>query len=107
VGQYIADTHALVWHLTSVLVEMVYLSEKLKISRSLLDVVLGLPSGPRMSYAVVPLDVEVVRQVADIPREALPDPQDRIIAATARVWNLPIITRDRAIAGAAGVQTVW
>jgi PIN domain nuclease of toxin-antitoxin system len=40
---------------------------------------------------------------------ALPhgDPFDRVIAATAKVHKVPLLTRDRLIAGSGVIETVW
>lgn len=133
-AQYVADTHALVWHLTAspslspsakgiftradrgedrilipaiVIVEIIYLAEKLKVPSDLLSAVSSLTDDPARNYSIVPLDAAVARQVATIPRSAVPDPQDRIIAATARVLRLPLITKDAALTAAAGIMAVW
>ena len=57
------------------------------------------------SYRVVALDVDVVlaaESLYDIPERA-----DRLIAATARSLDLPLITRDREIGRVAGLEVVW
>ena len=41
-----------------------------------------------------------------IPREAVPDLPDRVIAATALPLGIPLVTRDGKIQ-ASGIQTVW
>jgi PIN domain nuclease of toxin-antitoxin system len=46
---------------------------------------------------IVPLDVEVVIALADLPATFHGDPADRLIVATARVHRLPLATHDRAI----------
>jgi PIN domain nuclease of toxin-antitoxin system len=46
---------------------------------------------------VLPLDVETVIAVDDLPKSFHGDPADRLIVATARVRRLPIATHDAAI----------
>jgi PIN domain nuclease of toxin-antitoxin system len=46
---------------------------------------------------VIPLDVAVVLALDKLPPSFHGDPADRIIVATARAWNLPLATHDRAI----------
>jgi len=43
----------------------------------------------------------------DIPRSAIPDMPDRIIAATARQLGRPLITRDTDIHNARVVSVIW
>jgi PIN domain nuclease of toxin-antitoxin system len=46
---------------------------------------------------VVPLDVEVVIALGDLPATFHGDPADRLIVATARAHRLPLATHDRAV----------
>ena len=46
---------------------------------------------------IVPLDVEVVIALADLPVTFHDDPADRLIVATARAHRLPLATHDRAV----------
>jgi predicted nucleic acid-binding protein len=55
---------------------------------------------------VAALDRDVAGALSDVPRDAVPDMPDRIIAATAVTLGLPLVTRDGKIAQS-GVQTVW
>ena len=50
------------------------------------------------------LDVAVARAVADFGLSAVPELADRIIAATARALNLPLLTTDPAIAASGLVK---
>jgi predicted nucleic acid-binding protein len=55
---------------------------------------------------VAPLDSAVAKAVGQIPRNAVPDMPDRIIAATAAHLGVPLVTRDRQIQ-ATGIRTIW
>jgi PIN domain nuclease of toxin-antitoxin system len=55
---------------------------------------------------VVPLDSAIAQTLHKIPRDAVPDMPDRIIAATAVYRAAPLVTRDARLR-AAGIQTVW
>ncbi len=133
-GQYITDTHGLLWHLTSdpqlslqaksvfvdtdkgnhrifipsiVLVEIIYLAEKKRIESRLVDQVFCLLEERPLNYSIAPLDIYTVRTLREIDRIEVPDMPDRIIAATARLLGLPLITRDTTIASVPGVMVVW
>jgi len=51
-------------------------------------------------------NTNVVEALSYIPREQVPDMPDRIIAATARYLDLPLISRDRKIQ-AANINIIW
>ncbi len=55
---------------------------------------------------VIPLDVSVVLALDELPESFHGDPADRIITATARAYDLPLATRDRAIRRSHAVQ-LW
>jgi predicted nucleic acid-binding protein len=52
------------------------------------------------------LTPEVAEAVAEVPRSAVPDMPDRIIAATALHLGLPLVSRDRLIQ-LSGIETIW
>lgn len=55
---------------------------------------------------VIPRNVPVVLAIDDLPPEFHGDPADRIIAATARTFDLPLATRDKAIRRS-GAARLW
>jgi PIN domain nuclease of toxin-antitoxin system len=132
-SDHVADTHALYWHVARsnrlsvtarevmrgadrgelrifvpgiVLVEMIYLVERGRVDRITVDRIFRLlESGG--NYIVASLDAETARALAEVPRSAVPDMPDRIIAATARQLDLPLITQDAAIHRSGAVSVVW
>ena len=54
-----------------------------------------------------PIDEYVADATTAIPRNVLADPWDRFIVATARVLDVPLVTRDRAIRDSGLVATIW
>jgi PIN domain nuclease of toxin-antitoxin system len=62
-----------------------------------LNQLLALPDTPDASIYVVPLDMKVARAVSDFGPAAVPELADRIVAATARALNLPLLTTDPTI----------
>jgi PIN domain nuclease of toxin-antitoxin system len=56
------------------------------------------------NYHVYPLDEEVVVECMNVK---LADPHDRIIAATAKLLNAKLITKDEKIRSSKIVETIW
>jgi len=133
-SRYVTDTHALIWHLTEspnlstkardifhntdaglhqiiipsiVLIEMVYLVEKGRISHSSFESILKLLDNTAGSYREIALNKETVKAIQSIPRSEIPDMPDRIIAATAYQLGLPLITRDEKIKKSGIVKVIW
>jgi PIN domain nuclease of toxin-antitoxin system len=131
VSAVVADTHALVWLLTAPerlsaaadaaferavsegiyfsaisLVELVYLVDKERLPRAVLDRVHGELQAVESPLRCAPLDCRVVTAVESIPRASVPDMPDRIIAATALALGLPLVTRDGRIR-ASSLRTIW
>jgi PIN domain nuclease of toxin-antitoxin system len=59
------------------------------------------------AFTVVPLDLPIIDKMALISRDVVPDPFDRIIAATALAIDLPLVTADERIHESLGDQAVW
>jgi len=53
-----------------------------------------------------PFTADIVDAMRQIPRDAVPDLPDRIVAATAAYFGVPVISRDGRIR-ASNVSTVW
>ncbi|MGE0884774.1 MAG: type II toxin-antitoxin system VapC family toxin [Blastocatellales bacterium] len=131
----VADTHAIIWYVDSptdlslaatsvmdaaandpsqriflsaiTLIEMQYLTEKGKIKSTILPKVLAELNDPKPIIEVVPIDRKVSDCLALIPRLTVPDMPDRIIAATALLLNLSLVTTDTKIQTLSNVVTVW
>jgi PIN domain nuclease of toxin-antitoxin system len=58
-------------------------------------------------FSVHPLDLDVHASMSQISRDDVPDPFDRIIAATALLEDLPLVTADQRIRDALGARAVW
>jgi PIN domain nuclease of toxin-antitoxin system len=56
---------------------------------------------------VIPIDADIARGANELPGDFPGDPADRLIVATARKFNLTILTSDRQIRDYAGAQTIW
>lgn len=56
---------------------------------------------------VLPVDREVVIESTFLPEDFNSDPADRLIAATARVHSLTLVTADERILGCASIKTIW
>ena len=129
----VTDTHAAIWYLfqpdrlsTSAreafnqattagdpiylsvisLIEVRYLVEKGKLPRIAFDRLSRELGRNDAAVVPVPINMEVAQAVGQIPRDIVPDMPDRIIAATALSFHVPLITRDQQIQ-ATSVQTIW
>ncbi len=89
-----------------VLVEAIYLMEKRRLSEEILNLILSEVRQPTSAYELASLDLPVVVALRKIARSAIPDLPDRIIAATALVHQVPVISRDRR-ARVQGIETIW
>ncbi len=132
-GGVILDTHTVIWYLSVPeklsqaalsaidtaceleaplyisaisLVEIIYLGEKRRISQEAATAIIEALTGD-IRFVIVPLDETVACTLASIPRDSIPDMPDRIIAATAKMVNAPLVTKDRLILAANIVATIW
>ena len=129
----VADTHVLVWYVAGrpltlpaqdaldgataagepiyvsaiSLLELVYLAESGRLTTVQVELVDEALHAEGSAFEVYPVDEDVARAVADIPRIEVPNPQDRLIAATARVLGVPLVTKDRALRHCEAVTTIW
>ena len=86
-----------------VFAEILYLSEKQRISTNLQEVKNLLQTN--LNFRESPLTqaiIETAAQITDIP-----ELHDRLISATARLMNLELITTDAKIQTSAFVNTIW
>jgi PIN domain nuclease of toxin-antitoxin system len=79
------------------LVELTYLVERGRVTRLAFYVVKQSLDDPDSALKLAPLDRTVADAIGRVPRAAVPDMPDRIIAATALVLGLPLVTRDARI----------
>ena len=88
---------------TMVLAEILYLSEKKRISLTFEQLLAYLNT--HADFVEMPLDQLVVRAAHEI--KDIPELHDRLIAATARIKAHPLITNDGIIQDSTFVTTVW
>ncbi|MFT4175657.1 MAG: type II toxin-antitoxin system VapC family toxin [Luteolibacter sp.] len=123
------DTHAVLWSLAGdsrlgkkaaqiiasssradlvisdlVLLEVSYLHAKGRIQDA--EGLEALLSKISENFRVVSISPEIAKLALDLK---LPhgDPFDRVIVATAKAHNVPLLTRDRAITDSGAVKTIW
>jgi len=129
----VTDTHALIWYLedspqlsasasqvfdrcdrgeitiyipTMCLIEIIYLQEKRRIAADLKTQLDEALLGGMSGLALFDLNAGVVEALAKIPREAVPDLPDRVIAATALYLGLPLISCDHRMP-LTGISLIW
>lgn len=88
------------------IVELIYLVEKGRIPLAQWDDLQRMLLRVDAPLRIWPLDEEVARSVALIPRTQVPDMPDRIIAATALHLRLPLVSRDPHMR-CCGIDVVW
>jgi len=98
----IADTQAAIW----------YLYSDSRLGRAASDFIeativggdhIGISS---IVLQEVPLDAGIVASMKEVARDEIPDLPDRIIAATAKYYGVPILSRDNQIRSSV-IKTVW
>lgn len=129
----VADTHALIWYLYDdkrlsakarrffdeiaergeqigfsaiSLIEIVYLIERERINSETLDRLIKATESDESVLVELPVDHNVANALKDVLRESVPDMPDRIIAATALGYGVPVISRDRKIQ-LSKLKTIW
>jgi PIN domain nuclease of toxin-antitoxin system len=87
------------------LAEIVYFVEKNRLPSSAYDDLKSALADPDYVVEEVPFTVEVVDAMHQVPRGEVPDMPDRIVAATAVYFGVPVISREGEIR-ASNLQTV-
>lgn len=59
------------------------------------------------AWEVLPITLPIVEESYSLPGRFHPDPADRIITATARLFNASVITSDKKMRDYAHVSTIW
>jgi len=84
------------------LMELMYLSEKQRINLNFQDTLIRIEQSA--SYSIVDLNVEVLKVAASVDFYEL---HDRLILATAKWLDIPIISSDRSFPGVEGIVVIW
>lgn len=129
----VADTHTLLWYLHNdpllsatagqliddafqagdeiiissiYLIEIAYLVEKNRIRQDSFEVVTQELNAPDTAFREVSVDWAVANSLRQVSRAQIPEMPDRIIAATALMLGVPVISRDHKIQ-ASSIPTIW
>lgn len=129
----VADTHAALWHLfddarlsavagafinesaaarrkiaisTISLAEVVYLIEKNRLPPSAYEELTQALADPEHVFTEAVFTAAIVQVMRQVSRAEVPDMPDRMVAATAVYFDVPVISRDRRIR-AASLKTIW
>ncbi|MBE9143450.1 type II toxin-antitoxin system VapC family toxin [Planktothrix mougeotii] len=129
----IADTHTIIWYIFAdsrlsqtarstidnlaangdwvgfsmiTIVEIIYLIEKQRIPNETLNKLLTEINKDTSVLNPIVLDQNIALILAQVSRDEIPDLPDRLIAATALYYNIPIISRDSKIKSSSLV-TIW
>ena len=88
------------------LAEIVYLIEKNRLPANAYSDLKAALNDPGHVFKEAPFTVEIVDALRLVPRADVPDMPDRIVAATAVYFGVPVISRDAKIR-ASSVRTIW
>lgn len=88
------------------LAEIVYLTEKGRLSADIYNGMKAALSDPEHVFQEAVFTREIVDAMRQVPREDIPDMPDRIVAATAVYFRVPVISRDGRIRSS-NIQTIW
>ena len=88
------------------LAELVYLIEKNRLPDNAYTDLKAVLHDPDHVFKEAPFTVEIVEDMKRVPRADVPDMPDRIVAATAVYFGVPVISRDGKIRSS-NVQTIW
>jgi PIN domain nuclease of toxin-antitoxin system len=106
----LVDTHAAPGNVILLspisLAEIVYLTEKNRLPISADEELRKALADHKYVIEEAPFTAEIVESMLRIPRGDVPDMPDRIVAATAFYFDVPVISRDRRIP-ASSVRTIW
>jgi PIN domain nuclease of toxin-antitoxin system len=86
--------------------EIVYLIEKNRLPAKAYEDLKTALDDPDHVFKEAPFTIEIVDAMRLVPRVDVPDMPDRIVAATAAYFGVPVISRDGRIR-ASNIQTVW
>lgn len=85
------------------LLEVLYLAEAKRIDLALTELIQHISSSS--NYGIVPVDAHVVLTATEV--DDVPELHDRILVATAKTLNVPILTGDQVITRSRHVATIW
>ena len=88
------------------LAEMSISSKKNRLPENAYTDLKGALDDPDHVFKEAPFTVEIVDAMKQVPRADVPDMPDRIVAATAVYFDVPVISRDGKIR-ASNVLTIW
>ncbi|MEO1096043.1 MAG: type II toxin-antitoxin system VapC family toxin [Cyanobacteria bacterium J06638_28] len=130
----VVDTHAIVWYITKPdrlsvsastaleqvtqagefvylstisLIEIAFLIDKGRLTETVWERLLKALDDTETGVVVMPVDRCIANVLRQIDRTVVPEMPDRIIAATAQMLELPLITRDRYIQNLSSIKTIW
>lgn len=88
------------------LAEVVYLCEKGRFPISAYDDLIKALADPDHVFTETAVNSAVVEAMRSVSRAEIPEMPDRIVAATSKYLDVPVVSRDRRIR-AANLRTIW
>lgn len=129
----IIDTHVIIWYLSNTsklsqsaetaidkavasgfvfvlsisIVELIYLTEKGRIPPDILELLYDILDDNSSGFAAISLTDDIARDMANVPKNEVPEMPDRVIAATGLALDIPIVAKDSSILGCSTIETIW
>lgn len=103
---HVGQTQAKMYISAITIVEIVYLVEKNRIPQEALNLLLEAIDDPCAGLVVDTVNLDTALAIQHIPRTVVPDMPDRLIAASALHYEIPLVTRDEKI-HKSPAQTIW
>ena len=80
---------------------------RLVLSTEQLASIVEVLNDPAQGLDAVPVTLSVAAAFQEIPLQTLRDPWDRLITATAKALDVPLVTRDDKIRTSGLIETIW
>lgn len=112
----VVDTHAAIWYLlqssrlstkaSNAMDETLNSGDSIFLASTAADRLIDGIQDSKSNWVLAPLDLAVSQELSKVPRDAVPDMPDRVIAATALHLKLPLVTVDNRLRSS-GIETIW
>jgi PIN domain nuclease of toxin-antitoxin system len=105
IGRAVENSEILISSISALEVAMLVHKERLKLT---MEVSEWIARSERLSFLrFIPLDNKIAVKSVNLPGDLHRDPADRIIIATAKITDIPVVTKDEKISDYPYIETIW